>query len=147
MPNLSRRKNCIHLTTQYCVLVRKLCILVRKLCIARYIKHTGAYVGQNFDKGENAHDRSKRITTGAKPLWLMQAIIRDYSKPGQLVVDPCAGGATTLIAAEIEGRSSVGSEIDVKTYGLAMISHTTRSKLPEDLPCEELGSARNNAVF
>ncbi len=30
---------------------------------------------------------------GGKPLWLMRALIRDYSRPGDLIVDPCAGGA------------------------------------------------------
>lgn len=57
---------------------------------------------------------------GAKPLGLMQAIIRDYSRPGDLVVDPCCGGATTLIAAAIEGRRAVGAELDPVTYAKAM---------------------------
>jgi site-specific DNA-methyltransferase (adenine-specific) len=46
----------------------------------------------------------------------MRAIIRDYSRPGDLIVDPCAGGATTLIAAAIEGRRSIGSEMDETTF-------------------------------
>jgi site-specific DNA-methyltransferase (adenine-specific) len=63
-------------------------------------------------------DRSGVI--GGKPLDLMRAIIRDYSRPGDLICDPCAGGATTLIAAAIEGRRSVGAEMDPKTHALAM---------------------------
>jgi hypothetical protein len=31
----------------------------------------------------------------------------------------CFGGATTLIAAAMEGRRAVGSEMDLKTYALA----------------------------
>ena len=54
-----------------------------------------------------------------KPLWLMRAIIRDYTRPGDLVCDPCAGGGTTLLAAAMEGRRAVGAEIDPKTYALA----------------------------
>lgn len=57
--------------------------------------------------------------TGGKPLLLMGAIVRDYSRPGDLICDPCAGGATTLIAAAMEGRRAVGSEMDPKTYELA----------------------------
>ena len=49
----------------------------------------------------------------------MQAIVRDYSRPGDLICDPCAGGATTLIAAATEGRRAVGAEMDPKTYALA----------------------------
>ncbi len=56
---------------------------------------------------------------GGKPLWLMQALIRDYSRPGDLVCDPCAGGATTLLAAAIEGRRGIGAEMDPATYALA----------------------------
>src|SRR3990167_119224 len=59
-------------------------------------------------------DRGGHI--GGKPLWLMNAIIRDYSKPGDLICDPCAGGATTLIAAASQGRRAVGSEMDEETY-------------------------------
>jgi site-specific DNA-methyltransferase (adenine-specific) len=56
---------------------------------------------------------------GGKPLWLMQALIRDYSRPGDLICDPCAGGATTLLAAAIEGRRGIGAEMDPATYALA----------------------------
>lgn len=56
---------------------------------------------------------------GGKPLWLMRAIIRDYTRPGDMIVDPFAGGGTTLIAAAMEGRSAIGAEIDPKTYDLA----------------------------
>lgn len=47
---------------------------------------------------------------GGKPLRAMQAIVRDYSRPGDLVVDPCAGGGTTLRAAIREGRRCIGLE-------------------------------------
>lgn len=57
---------------------------------------------------------------GGKPLALMAAIVRDYSSPGGLVVDPCAGLATTLIAAEQLGRRSLGAEIDPDTYAAAV---------------------------
>lgn len=70
----------------------------------------GAYTG---GRGEREH-------IGGKPLWLMRAIIRDYTKPGDLVVDPCAGMATTLIAARMEGRRAVGAEVDRDTYEAAM---------------------------
>jgi len=45
----------------------------------------------------------------------MRAIVRDYSRPGDLVCDPCAGAATTLLAAAMEGRRAVGSEMDPAT--------------------------------
>lgn len=60
-----------------------------------------------------------RVIKGGKPLWLMRALVRDYSRPGDLIVDPCAGGGTTLIAARMEGRRSIGAERDPATFELA----------------------------
>ena len=56
---------------------------------------------------------------GGKPLWLMRALVRDYSRPGDLIVDPCAGAGTTLLSAAIEGRRGLGAEMDPDTYNLA----------------------------
>jgi len=57
---------------------------------------------------------------GGKPLWLMRALVRDYSRPGDLIVDPCAGSGTTLLAAAIEGRRAIGAEMDPATFELAV---------------------------
>ena len=60
------------------------------------------------------------LVVGGKPLWLMRAIIRDYTRPGDLVVDPCAGGGTTLLAAVMEGRRAIGAEMDPATFDKAV---------------------------
>lgn len=73
----------------------------------------GAYiVRRNQGSGSNH--------IGGKPLDLMRAIVRDYSNAGDLVVDPCAGFATTAIAAEGLKREFVGAEIDRDTYRQAL---------------------------
>jgi site-specific DNA-methyltransferase (adenine-specific) len=59
------------------------------------------------------------LVTGSKPSWLMRTLIRDYSRPGDLVCDPCAGGATTLLAAAQTGRRGVGAELSPETYAKA----------------------------
>jgi hypothetical protein len=61
-----------------------------------------------------------RIRIGQKPINLMRAIIRDYTKPGDLIADPFAGSGTTLIAARAEGRDCIGAEIDPETYKKAL---------------------------
>jgi site-specific DNA-methyltransferase (adenine-specific) len=58
--------------------------------------------------------------SGAKSLALMRALVRDYTRPGDLIVDPFAGSGTTLLAARLEGRCAIGAEIDPKTYALAV---------------------------
>jgi len=57
--------------------------------------------------------------TGAKPISLMRAIVRDYSRPGDLVVDPFCGSGTTALACAMEGRRCVTSEMDRAHYEIA----------------------------
>ncbi len=56
--------------------------------------------------------REKQYRVGGKPMWLMSAIVRDYSKRGDVILDPFAGGGTTLRAAVDLGRRAIGVEID-----------------------------------
>lgn len=71
----------------------------------------GAYVvGQ--DQGRKRGDG----IGGGKPLDLMRAIVADYSRPGDLVCDPCGGGFTTAIAAHMEGRRAVSAERSWATF-------------------------------
>ncbi len=44
----------------------------------------------------------------------MTPFVKQFSKPGELVLDPFCGFGSTLIAAELEGRRSIGIEIDAK---------------------------------
>lgn len=71
----------------------------------------GAYIGSG--KGDREH-------VGGKDSGIMRAIIRDYTRPDDLVCDPCAGAATTLLAAVSEGRRAIGSEMDPDTYAKAV---------------------------
>jgi site-specific DNA-methyltransferase (adenine-specific) len=47
-----------------------------------------------------------------KPLALVADLVRLFSDPGVLVLDPFAGSGTTLRAAKDEGRRAVGIELD-----------------------------------
>ena len=63
--------------------------------------------------------REAKPITGGKPLGAMRDIVRDYSREGDLVCDPCAGAGTTLLAARMEGRAYIGAEADPATHALA----------------------------
>lgn len=76
----------------------------------------GGYV---LPPGANDRCNDRESITGGKPLWLMRALVRDYSRPGDLVCDPCAGGGTTLLAALMEGRRAVGGEKLAENFELA----------------------------
>lgn len=69
----------------------------------------GSYVGPS----------EKQAAVGGKPLWLMRAIVGDYSREGDLVVDPCMGAGTTLVAAVELGRRAIGCEPDAGRFEMA----------------------------
>ncbi len=52
------------------------------------------------------------------PVPLLRALIRAHSRPGDRVVDPFAGGGTSLVVARALGRTAWGYEIDPMSYDL-----------------------------
>ncbi len=55
-----------------------------------------------------------------KPLALMEALVRDFTDPGELIADPFAGSGTTLVAAKRLGRRAMGWEIDPGYHAIAV---------------------------
>lgn len=94
---------------------------------ARWGTLQGAYI----IPGENHQNRPDRIT-GAKSLRGMMMLLQDYSREGDLVVDPVLGGGTTAVAAWRTGRRCIGIEQDRGRAELcaelvrAEVSSTTR---------------------
>ena len=54
-----------------------------------------------------------------KPILLLERIIALVTSPGDLVLDPFSGSGTTLVAAELLGRNSLGSDISAEAVELA----------------------------
>ena len=55
-----------------------------------------------------------------KPEALMDALVRDFTDPGDLILDPFAGSGTTGVAAIRLGRRFIGWERDPKYHAIAM---------------------------
>jgi site-specific DNA-methyltransferase (adenine-specific) len=70
---------------------------------------------KGYYEGPSRPGRIKGVV-GAKPLWLLEQLLRDYSEPGDLVVDPYAGGGSTVRAALALGRSALGAEARKVTW-------------------------------
>ena len=51
-----------------------------------------------------------------KPVKLLERLIEIFTDKGDVVIDPCAGSGTTLLAAEQKGRKAYGFEIKKNFY-------------------------------
>ena len=78
----------------------------------------GALRGAYLYRG-NSDLAARRTVMGGKRLDTMRDIVRDYTRPGDLVIDPFAGGGTTLLAAALEGRRAIGAEMMPEHYAIA----------------------------
>lgn len=70
---------------------------------------------------ESAMERSRnKIHPTQKPLSLMTGLVEMVTRPGQVVLDPFAGSATTLLAARRANRHYIGFEKDRVYYEAAL---------------------------
>lgn len=70
----------------------------------------GAYVVPQTDEAGGGR---------GKPAWLMNALVRDYTRKGDLIADPFTGWGSTLAAATANGRTAIGAEVDFEAYSEA----------------------------
>lgn len=85
----------------------------------------GAYVG-NTEHGAGGGR--------GKPSWLMDSLIRDYTRAGDLVCDPMAGFGSTLFSALRQGCRAVGSEIDSDVREQALARAREELQKPSKAP-------------
>lgn len=55
----------------------------------------------------------------AKPVALLEYLIRTYSNEGDTILDPTMGSGSTLVAARNTSRQSIGIEITTGFYEVA----------------------------
>jgi DNA modification methylase len=54
-----------------------------------------------------------------KPVALMEALVRDFTDPGELILDPFSGSGTTGVAARRLGRRFIGWEMNPEYAAIA----------------------------
>ncbi len=79
--------------------------------------NAGGSYGHYHYPVDNAARVERRHET-QKPDPLMRQILLDFTLPGDLVCDPCAGGGSTLVVAKQLGRHWLGYELGATEEGL-----------------------------
>lgn len=75
--------------------------------------------------------RGRSLHPTAKPLELVEWLVRSYSNDGDVVLDPFSGSGTTLAACQIAGRRGIGCELNedyvrIATERLSAIEEVVR---------------------
>lgn len=86
----------------------------RTLAFSTWGTLPGGYTGGT--EGNGRAGGSSRGGGRGKPIWLLSALVRDYSRTGDLVCDPFAGYGSTLTAALSLGRRAIGAEMDAQAH-------------------------------
>jgi len=80
------------------------------------------------------HGRERVGWPTQKPLALYERIVENASNPGDMVLDPFAGCATTLVAAERLGRQWAGIDIWDGAFGIVKQRMEDNRQLLRDIP-------------
>ena len=64
-------------------------------------------------------NESEKIHPTQKPVKLLERLIDIFTDPGEVVIDPCCGSGSTVIAARRSGRTGYGFEIKKNFYAAA----------------------------
>jgi site-specific DNA-methyltransferase (adenine-specific) len=83
----------------------------------------------------------RRTHPQQKPVELLRHLIRTYSDPGDLVLDPVAGSGSTGEAANAEGRGFIGWEVDPAVHAAA-----TGSPSPDSSSAPPRGRRRGSGT-
>jgi site-specific DNA-methyltransferase (adenine-specific) len=80
-----------------------------------------------------------KIHTTQKPIPILKRLIEIFTDPDDVVIDPCAGSGSTLIAASSMGRKAYGLEISKRFYQDACeaIKHNIQFDLFRESPEEK----------
>lgn len=79
------------------------------------IRGTGKMIFNWFSWEKDGKDIPK-IHPAQKPVAVLKKIIEIFTDEGDVIIDPCCGSGSTLIAAAEMGRSAFGFEIDRNFY-------------------------------
>ncbi len=78
-------------------------------------------------------DEGKRVHPTQKPVQLIEWLLRKFSKPNEVILDPFLGSATTMLACRNLNRSCIGIEIEPKYCQLSLKRCQSEAPLGESV--------------
>jgi site-specific DNA-methyltransferase (adenine-specific) len=87
--------------------------------------------------------REDRVHPTQKPVPLMVELLKDFTDPGELVLDPFCGSGTTGVAALRLGRRFIGIELD---EGYARAAHERLRAESLGLPFKAVSTSRTGQI-
>jgi len=88
-------------------------------------------------------NESEKIHPTQKPIELLKTLISIFTDPGDVVIDPCAGSGSTLVAAEEINRKAYGFEIKKDFYTKAKAWIEQKRTIRDEI--EKFGFAKTEA--
>ena len=85
----------------------------------KVIPGTGKMIFNWFEWKRDSSKQYPKIHPTQKPVGVLKELIEIFTDEGDVVIDPCAGSASTLRAAMELGRNSYGFEVSTKFYKAA----------------------------
>lgn len=85
----------------------------------KVIPGTGKMIFNWFGWKRDSSKQYPKIHPTQKPVGVLKELIEIFTDEGDVVIDPCAGSASTLRAAMELGRNSYGFEVSTKFYKAA----------------------------
>ena len=82
-----------------------------------YVRNQTNYPRMVLDFKKNPKDTKYHVN--AKPIPLLEYLIRTYTNPGDLVLDNCMGGGSTGVACVNTSRNFIGIELNTKYFETA----------------------------
>ena len=82
-------------------------------------RNDGHMIFNWFEWRRDSASEYPKIHPTQKPISVLKRLIQIFTDPGDVVIDPCAGSASTLRAAYEMGRSAYGFEVDKAFYTAA----------------------------
>lgn len=104
----------------------------------RDVEQSNDYFPKSIISFSNA-DTTKQLHPTQKPLALMSYLVRTYTRPGELVLDPTCGSGTTALAARNGGRRYLAGDTDAGYCEIArkrLAAPYTPPLFPDTLPDE-----------